>query len=377
MGNQVIILFAGVLVLVGVYTIGLNNSSKALSDNANKAYAEQTAREINNAAVEVGLRTLADSLKWRSSINNLQLSGGSSNLTFKDTLFGTDSAVVLRSTTYFSAGKDTASSLSQVVVKGTGFVPKIVRGAITAFGPLDNTLSDMIIDGRNWNYDNLTIRPNSGMYAISTGQPTFVNTQSARLGGTSQPPLAPVDIAPAFPESPFVVETSSSWPGGWPTSPDAAMGYPEGTLKQMAITRSVPGSQYVTAYSQLTFPIRGVTYLEVPNGTYIGKKDLGMNPEGIIVLHSPKGDAFWEWLLTSPGSGTIKGLLIFDKLHHIHTNILGAVVFLSPVTEGLHCQGNAGKQIRYSEETIKKATGAGASGDASWKSRLKVLAWYE
>jgi hypothetical protein len=264
-----------------------------------------------------------------------------------------------------------------VVVKSAGFVPRVVRGAITAFGPLDNTLSDMIIDGRNWSYDGLTIRPNSGMYAISTGAPLFVNTQLARLGGTAQPPLAPIDIAPAFPESPFVVETNSSWPGGWPSTPDQALGYPEGTLKQMAITKSAPGSQYVTDYSQLTFPVRGVTYLDVPDGTYINNKDLGINPEGIIVLHSPNSTAFWEWLLTKKGSGPIKGLLIFDKLHHIHTDILGALVFLSPVTEGLHCQGNKDKVIRYSEETVKKATGSTAAGDASWKSRLKVLAWYE
>jgi len=216
------------------------------------------------------------------------------------------------------------------------------------------------------------MRPNAGRYAVSTGQPTFVNTQSAKLGGT-----AVVDIAPAFPNSPFVVETSSSWPGGWPDTPDKAIGYPEGTLKQLAITKAVPGSQYVTAYSQLTFPIRGITYMEVPNGTYINNKDLGLNPEGIIVLHSPNGTAFWEWLLTKSGSGPIKAILVFDKLHHIHTDILGALVLLSPVTEGIHCLGNAGHYIRYSEETITKATGASAAGDASWKSRLKVLAWYE
>ncbi len=381
MGNQAIILVIGTLLLVGILAGAWMRAGNDLTANSTQRYTGSVAREINSSAVETALRVLADSLKWRSTLSNMSLYGGSATVTFKDTLVGTDSAVVLRSSSKFSVGSDSSSSAAQVVVTGAGFVPHVVRGAITAFGPLDNTLSDMIIDGRNWNFDALTITPTSGKYAVSTGAAVFVNTQLALLGGTTQPPSPQVDIVPAFPNSPFVVETNSNWPGGWPNTPDKALGYPDGTLKQMAITKALVGSQYVTDYSQLTFPVRGITYLDVPNGTYINRKNLGMNPEGIIVLHSPNSTAFWEWLLTDTSgvtvSGPIKGLLIFDKLHHIHTDILGSLVLLSPVTEGLHCAGNAGHYIRYSEETIKKFTAASGVADASWKSRLKVLSWYE
>ena len=377
MGNQSVILLFGLLLLVALFSQEIVSTGNQLTENAVSTYAENSVKEINNAAVELGLRTLADSIKWRSTLSNVSLSGGTSTITYKDTLVGTDSAVVLRSDTRFAAGLDTSFARTQVVVTTSrGFIPSAVRGAFTAFGPLDDTISDMLIDGRNWLYNNASVSPISGVFAVSTGQPTFVNSQSAQMGGTSYAGSPAVDIAPTFPENPLVVETNSIWPSGWPTNPDAALGYPAGTLKNIALSGLVPGSQHVTKYSDLVFPLRGVTYIEIPNDSMWKDKSLGANPEGILVFHSPDGNAYWEKIHTT--TGPFKGLMIMDKVFHIHMDILGAIIVLSPSTVvGQNCSGNSAHYVRYCESAITRATGQTESVDASWKSRLKVLSWYE
>lgn len=202
-----------------------------------------------------------------------------------------------------------------------------------------------------------------------------MNTQLAKLGGTSQSPVA--DYVPAFPHNPAIVQMNSPWVPAWPSTPDAAMGFAEGTLKQMAIDKVQPGSQFVTSWTQLKFPLKGITYMEVPNGFVISKKHLGPSPEGIFVFHSPNGTAFWNNVTVSNGQ-PFKGLMFFDRVFHIHMDILGALVMLSPNTvNDRNCGGNAGHYVRFSGETIQRVTGGGTGGDASWKSRLRVLAWYE
>jgi len=375
MGNQALILMVGTLAIVALFVGTLMQTGNDQGRNAISAYSENQAREVNNGAIELALRTLADSSKYRKPFNNLQLLGGKSTVTFKDTLFGSDSAVVVRTkTSYKSTQYDSALISSTVVIKPAGFIPWVVRGAITAFGPLNKTLSDMIVDGRNWNYANTSITPTSGIYAVSTGAATFVNTQQAKLGGTTG---LPSDIAPAYPHNSLVVETNASWGPAWPSTPDAAMGFTEGTLKQMAINKVFPGSQYVTAWTQLKFPLKGITYMEVPNGTVVSKKHVGASPEGIFVYHSPNGTAYWD-NISVPNGAPFKGLMFFDRVFHFHMDVLGALVMLSPNTvNDRECAGNKDHWVRFSGETIMKVTGGNSGGDASWKSRLRVLAWYE
>ena len=101
------------------------------------------------------------------------------------------------------------------------------------------------------------------------------------------------------------------------------------------------------------------------------------NPRGILVLHSPAGNALWSDIQTVDGS-PFKGLMIMDNLFHIHMDILGAVAILTPNTVRNSCTGNLDHWIRYSAEALEKATqGSRQEVSASWKSRLKVISWYE
>lgn len=150
MGNQALILMVGTLAIVALFVGTLMQTGNDQGRNAISAYSENQAREVNNGAIELALRTLADSSKYRAPFNNLALLGGTSTVIFKDTLFGSDSAVVVRTkSSYKSTKYDSALVSSTVIVRPAGFIPWVVRGAITAFGPLDNTLSDMLVDGRN------------------------------------------------------------------------------------------------------------------------------------------------------------------------------------------------------------------------------------
>lgn len=379
MGNQAMIILMGMMVVVALFVTGLMKSGNEMTENAVMSYADRKARDVNNAAVEMALRTLSDSSKWRSSLSNIDVLGGKATITFKDTVVSGDSAVVIRSRSSYRTGTDSATTRAQVVVvAASGFKPPVVRGAFTAFGPINDAISDMFIDGRNFNSLGTGVIAQTGVFSVSTGQATFVNTHQGALGGTTYLSSPPVDIVPAFPHDPNVVETSSYWPNGWPLTPDAALDYPPGMLKNIAVNKLVPGSQFVTAYNQLLFPLKGVTYIEVPNGTVWSKRSLGNSPEGVLVFHSPATNAFWDNITTKDGK-PFKGLMLMDNVFHIHMDILGALVVLTPNTVvGKTCNGNKDHWIRYSLPVIQTVTqSTNYAADASWKSRLRVVSWYE
>jgi hypothetical protein len=369
-----------------------------LTENAAVTYSESVAKEINNSAIEIAMSTLADSIEWRSSLSNLQLSGGSSTVTFKDTVVGADSAVVVRSSSHFISGSDTGYAGTQAVVApADGWVPPVVHGAATAFGPIDDLIGDMYIDGRDYDLSN-TLIPGAGKFGVSTGAPTFTNDDGAYIGGTYYVGDTGFDIVPSFPENPSIIETNASWADGWPKTPDQALGLPEGTLKAIALSGE-GGSQYITSYAgwptitdvptenqdgkprvfPVSPPLRGVTYIERPPGAPEWENiALNKDCEGILVFHSDATDAFMRRIITEVPNDYFEGIMIFDRFSHAHLNVLGSLIELSPNTAQENCSGNDNHKIRYSSEAIKAGTQiAKELTDVSWKSRLKVLSWYE
>ena len=128
------------------------------------------------------------------------------------------------------------------------------------------------------------------------------------------------------------------------------MGYAEGALKTIAQS-GLNGSQYVTDPANLTFPLSGVTYAELPSGTPWQAVDFG-NSSGILVVHNATTDAVVKNLNT----GTFNGLIIADDLVHIHNTILGAVIALTPTPSEGNCIGNGNGDVLYSSETIQAIT---------------------
>lgn len=397
MGNQVVILLFGTLALFAIYMIGFRERGNELTRNTSESFAEASAHEVNRSAMDIAMSELADSSGWRAPYTNLSLFNGTTTVTFQDTVIGSDSCIIVRSSTRYVAGMDTGhASTKAIVTPIKSYVPLVVRGAMTAFGPIDDLIGDMFIDGRE--HDLLqNIIPGKGRFGISTGQATFSNDEGALIGGTYYVGKIGNDLPTTNPEDPRIIELNSQWPNGWPTTPDKALGLPEGSLRSIALS-GVGGSRIFTVadttgwatcttgdvWSGLGWPLspdlHGVSYFDMPNGAYFEKIAIGDSSDGVIVFHSPATDAFWRWIAMDGNSFTdgFEGLFIFDRIFHIHLNVLGALVQLNPMGHVESCGGNNNHWIRYSAQAIKESMEAPAAyARGSWKNKLRVISWYE
>jgi hypothetical protein len=164
-----------------------------------------------------------------------------------------------------------------------------------------------------------------------------------------------VDIAPAKPEDPSIFLETQVYPEGYPDTPDSILGgtengYPPGFLKAFAQNGDA-GSQYVTNPAALTYPLKGITFVELPSGgEWIAANITGT---GILIVHNNSTNAIIKNIITGP----FEGLLIADDIIHIHTDILGSVIGLSPAPSEGNCIGNGSGQVLYSSKAIRNATG--------------------
>ncbi len=231
MEKLMIIVIFGVIIAFSTFSVSMNDKTSDAFDNAVTQFERVTARNIVNSVLEMGMRQLKDSLTWRVGYTDLQFDGGTATFTVGDTVISGDTLLVISCTATF--GEETATTRTIARSPSPG-VPAIVRGTMTAFGPINNLVSDMILDGRNHDANNVLV-PGSGTYGVSTGEPTFSNDGPAQIGGTDYT-VPTGDIAPAAPENPLTVELNAPWAGGWPTTPDEALELPQGTLKAIAMS---------------------------------------------------------------------------------------------------------------------------------------------
>ncbi|MCH8292457.1 hypothetical protein IH992_15300, partial [Candidatus Poribacteria bacterium] len=134
-------------------------------------------------------------------------------------------------------------------------------------------------------------------------------------------------------------------------TPDQLVGYSEGYLKIIAKVDKSGGSQYCTDPADLTFPLSGVTYVDLPSGVPWNAIDFG-NSSGILVVHNATTDA----VIKNLNTGTFSGLIIADDMIHVHTTILGAVVTLTSAPSAGNSIGNGSGDVLYSSEAIQTTT---------------------
>jgi len=227
--------------------------------------------------------------------------------------------------------------------------PPTIRGAIVAAGPV-KTLGSLTMDGRDHDIDGNLISK-KGTLGLSTTQ-TFQQSGNSKVGGTKDV----VDYSPIKPGNPAIIEATNwsaqaDWgSGGFPNTPDKVMNFSEGTLKAIAQSGQ-NGSQYVTNPSSLTFPLSGVTYVELASGATWQSMDFG-NSSGILVVHNTATNAIMKNL----NGGTFRGLIIADDIVHIHTTIIGAVMNLTSAPSTGNCIGNGSGSVLYSNEAIGQTT---------------------
>lgn len=164
--------------------------------------------------------------------------------------------------------------------------------------------------------------------------------------------------------------------GSNPLSPDSLMGgplngYPEGTLKAIAMS-GAGGSQYTTNPATLTYPPRGVTYVELPDGGLWNSANI--TGSGILVVHNSKVNAGIKNLNTGP----FKGILLADDIVHVHCDIIGAVIAISSSPSSGNCIGNGSGRILYSGDAVTNATNlANLRSSNSVSVNQQILYWFE
>jgi hypothetical protein len=304
----------------------------------------------------------------------------------EDTFFNGDSLIKITVAAEFNGVMKTITTFTEKPT--SGWVPPFIRGAWTANANLNNTISDMFLDGRDHDL-NQNLIPTTGRYGVSTSV-TFVNVENAAIGGTNNY----VDYPMTFPEVDEVIEENYNWDGGFPESPDAILGYPEGTLKDAAQSGEYGGQYRINPpldgkyIKGLNYPLSGVTYIEITNGKEYEIMLEQNDNSGILVFHNSDRNSVVKGIKydDATSDGKFTGLLIGDYTFHHHIDILGSVILLSPdLEEAKNCNGNLDHWVKYSSEAIENSTQivaeisglSGQVGHGFGRKRLNVRYVYE
>ena len=388
MARYIMIVVLGGMLTFGIANINQNSTLTQGTQNVVDNFSSNRARDIAGSMTDILLMRIANNLDYRVETEvSEDLDGGEATYIVEDTFFEGDSLVKVKVDAEYN---DVTKTIITYTQKPTdGWVPPVIRGAWTANGNLNNTISDMFIDGRDHDLS-LNLIPTTGKYGVSTST-VFTNVENAAIGGTNNK----IDYPMTFPEDPAVIEENYNWDGGFPESPDAILGYPEGTLKAAAKSGEY-GSQYLLVPvgtkkidgNLLTYPLSGVTYIEITNSDEAELRLEQNGNGGIVVVHNQdrssriKSVKFDE----DNSDGLLTGLLVTDYSFHHHIDILGSVLQLSPNLEtSKNCSGNKDHWVYYSSEAILNATKiaaiiTGLSGQVGYgfgKKRVTVNYVYE
>jgi hypothetical protein len=362
-GRAIILLVVGIIVVSGTILYRIEAASSAIVANSAGYQKKQTARNIAQSGVNLALRQLETNGSWRTGFSSLTMLTGKVTVTAFDTSFGgVVHAIGVRS---IATAQESSATVTAICYYPQPMLPPDVKGLVTMNGP-GNINGSITLDAEDHKPWSTTINPGKGTYGVwTTGASFTLGSASSRVGGTA----LGVDYAPTNPANPAVVMVSQSMAGGFPGTPDTAMGgpslgYPEGTLKAVAQT-GVAGSQYVTDPAQLRYPLSGVTYVEMPIGSPTWTSAT-IDGSGILVVHNSAKNAMFKG-----ANGVFSGLVIADDISLLHATIWGALIGLTPTPSG-SVMGNGSAAAYYSRASILNAVGMLSNG-----ATLRVIAWRE
>ncbi|MBN1301909.1 MAG: hypothetical protein JW995_11900 [Melioribacteraceae bacterium] len=365
----------GSIAIFLVISVSLNENVLRTTDTAVDHYISVQVRNIANSTADMLISRLGDNPDYRTvsvqTLNNVF--GGSATYRVVDTTISGEQLIKINVDGNY-LGKTHNTRVVTKPNEGSGFIPSTVKAAVTTNNPVE-TLGNLIVDGRNHDI-NGNLVANSGTYGIWTTQ-NYSRGGNSKLGSThSGSDIAPIKAGANFTNT---FKSSQVYPGGYPDTPDSilggtANGFPPGTLKSIAQSGKA-GSQYVTNPGNLTYPLIGVTYVELPSGERW--QSMNISGSGVLVVHNSSNNA----IIKNLNSGVFKGILIADDIIHIHTYIIGAVIGLSSSPSEGNCIGNGNGDVLYSSEAIEKATkeidpnSTPSYGFA--QKRMLIVSWYE
>ncbi|MBI1804524.1 MAG: hypothetical protein HY033_12440 [Ignavibacteriae bacterium] len=373
MGRALLFTILAMTLIFSIISVNMSRSTSIQSDNVARYFDRIHGRNLAQAGVNLGLRRLVYDRNSRASFTRT-VSGADVSVSFQDTFYGGRSAIKIAAT---AALQDQSSPFSflgrDVTFTSVAYVPKAsvprnIRGAITTNNPT-TTSGSMIVDGRDHDTLGVTVIAGQGVFGVWTSN-TLTQTGSNKIGGTN---MRSIDFAPSKPADTSIIRQNQL---PYPTSPDSVLGgpangYPEGTLKAFAQS-GAGGSQYTTDPSTLTYPLRGVTYVELPAGT--DWQSCNITGSGILVVHNSTRTAFMKNVNTGP----FRGIILCDDISHVNAGVtmIGAVVGLTRDPSTTNDFGNGNSQILFSSDAVANALGK-IKIDSVATYTNKVLAWWE
>jgi len=355
MGRFVAILVTCVILVGGVTLLSMNRTSANLMDSGIAQFHRAVAHShaVSNANMAISALLLGEDM---SEFSGAQLFDGFVSL---DTLRLADSLIKIVSRGFASQG-DTAMVQAIVDLRKIGLT-YTTRAAIIAPCSL-GTSERVVVDGRDHDLAG-NVRPLTGTLAISTER-TFRRQSQSKIGGTFQA----WDYQPAVAYLSSLVEESAQWQGGFPDTPEKLFAgheasYSEGFLIDIA-KGGAGGSQYVTDPASLRWPLKSLTYVELPPGGQWMNVDF-QESSGILVVHNSSATAQLKYVK----QGRFTGVLIADEFDALDGQVIGSVAVLA---RSLNRFGGRG-EILFSRESIAQAV----SALQEQVPKRSVVSWYE
>lgn len=345
-------------------------TSTSIVANSSNFFNGQAAQNIAQSGVNMALTQISADRKWRTGFSLMELLGGKVIVTATDTAWFSRPVIRVTSTGIVNYHQSTEYRATSTAFLPRITVPVAVKGLLTTDRPT-SLEGNPIVDARDHTINGVLV-PNQGTYGVwTTG--TLSPAGTPTIGGT----VLGADIPPTNPYLPIVNATGQSWPT-YPTTPDsvlggASYGFPEGTLKSVA--QSGGGNQYVTDPGSLRYPLKGVTYVELPSGGTFANTDI--TGSGILIVHNSARNAVLKDCLLN-----FKGLVLIDDMFksadipHITPPVfIGAIFAMTPNASAILRCGNSDGSMIYSSEAIRASiTRIYSSSNGS---AANVLAWWE
>jgi len=374
MGKALLFTILAMMLIFSLISVDMSRSTSIQSDNVTKYFDRLHGRNLAQAGVNMGLRRLVYNRNSRSSFTT-NFGGGGIVVSFEDAYYQGRSSIKITSTAtlsdrssgYSFFGRDTTFTSVAYVPKAN--VPRLIRAAISTNNHV-TTGGGFIVDGRDHDTTGSTVIPAQGVFGLWTSN-TLTQTGTSTIGGTN---IRGVDFAPSKPADTSIIRQSQT---PYPTSPDSVLGgpengYPEGTLKAIAQS-GIGGSRYTTDPSTLSYPLRGVTYIEIPAGsaTWLSCNITG---SGILVVHNSTNTAFMK----NVNAGPFRGIIICDDMSHVNAGvtIIGTIIALTRDPSTTNDFGNGNSQVLYSSDAVANALG-NIRADSVRTYTNRVLAWWE
>jgi len=374
MARFIMMIVLGGIVTFGLNNINLNRTLNLGTQNAVDKFSITRAHDIAGSMADILLMRIANDRTYRVYTQETEdLFGGEADYTVEDTFFDGDSLIKINVSANYNDAFKSVTAFTKTADLNNSNLPPSIKAAITTNNPV-KTNGTLIVDGRDHDLT-VTLIPNKGKVGIWTIS-NVNQTGNSTIGGT----VSSTDYLPSKPANPLTINQNQSWPDEIHDTPDKVMGgtdagYPEGTLKNAAIS-GFGGSQYVTDPADLTYPLNGITYVELPSGNeWLPAR---LDGKGIVIVHNSHINAV---IKNIDQNYNFKGLLIADDIVHVHNEIIGAIFVLTQFPSSGNVIGNGNGKVLYSnlalenaivevEEQIKTQYGFA-------KKRLKVKHWYE